>query len=85
MSERAYRDYIILQNNILKERHGVKAVHTADELYLLHSRFKDNIRLITCKLKGEMIAGTVLYEYKDVIHTQYLAANDETRKLGHWI
>lgn len=30
----------------------------------------------------KMIAGTVVYEYDHVIHTQYMAANDEARQIG---
>lgn len=29
-----------------------------------------------------MIAGVVLYEYEEVIHTQYMAANETARKNG---
>lgn len=78
----SYREFIDLQNRVLNEHHGVNAVHTAEELILLHSRFPENIRLVAARLNEEMIAGTLLFEYDNVVHTQYLAANDEARRIG---
>ena len=78
----SYKNFIELQNRVLNEHHGVNAVHTAEELILLHSRFPENIRLVAARVNGKMIAGTLLFEYRNVIHTQYLAANDEARKIG---
>lgn len=77
-----YVEFIALLNMVLNDRHGVNAVHTADELYLLHTRFPDNIKLITARLHGKIIAGTVLYVYDNVVHTQYLAADNEARQYG---
>ena len=31
---------------------------------------------------GKIIAGTIIYEYDNVIHTQYMAANEEARVIG---
>ena len=31
---------------------------------------------------NKLIAGTVVYEYDHVVHTQYMAANDEARQIG---
>lgn len=77
-----YQDYIELVDTVLQENHSVKAVHTADELYLLYNRFPENIHLYMAKLNNILVAGTVLFEYRDVIHTQYLATNDDGRKIG---
>ena len=77
-----YKKFIELENSVLLERHGTKAVHSGDELKLLHDRFPDNIHLYGAFKNEEMIAGTVLFEYDTVIHTQYMAANDEARTIG---
>ncbi|MBO5261305.1 MAG: GNAT family N-acetyltransferase [Coprococcus sp.] len=77
-----YNRFIKLENEILCSRHNVKAVHTGDELKLLHDRFPDNIHLFAAKKDNEIIAGTVVYEYDQVVHTQYMAANDEARVIG---
>lgn len=77
-----YKEYILLLNEVLNEHHNVKAVHSAEELFLLHSRFPENIRLYTAYYQKRLIAGTVVFEYEDVIHTQYLASNEQGRNLG---
>lgn len=78
----AYNRFIDLENEVLIERHGVQAVHTGEELKLLHDRLPQNIHLYAALKNGNMIAGTVVYEYDQVVHTQYMAANDEARIIG---
>ncbi len=77
-----FQQFIDLENEVLTEHHGVQAVHTGEELKLLHDKFPQNIHLFASMKDGEMIAGTVVYEYDHVIHTQYMAANDEARTIG---
>lgn len=77
-----YKEFIRLENQILQERHNTHAVHSAEELKLLHDRFPDSIHLYAAVKKNNIIAGTVIYEYQTVVHTQYMAANDEARKIG---
>lgn len=77
-----YDNFIKLLNNVLVSRHNTYAVHTSDELFLLHTRFPDNIRLYGTLLGEELIAGTVVFEYETIVHTQYLAANETARKVG---
>lgn len=74
--------FITLENSVLDEYHGTKAVHTGNELTLLKSYFPENIRLFGAFYKEQMIAGTVLYEYENVVHTQYMASNDIAREIG---
>ena len=80
--DESFHWFIDLENSVLEEYHGVDAVHTGDELALLHSRFPENIHLVVAILEGNMIAGTVLFEYCQTVHTQYMAANDRARELG---
>lgn len=77
-----FKTFIDLENIVLKERHQTKAVHSADELYLLYTRFPDNIHLFAGKKDGKILSGVVLYEYDYVIHTQYMAASEEGRVIG---
>ena len=74
--------FIELENSVLSEHHNTKAVHTGEELELLHSRFPNNIKLYSANYEGNMIAGAVVFIYDNVIHTQYLAANDIAREIG---
>lgn len=77
-----YNLFINLENQVLSERHDVTAVHTGDELKMLRDRFPENIHLFGAMKDGNIIAGTVIFEYDQVIHTQYMAANEEARRIG---
>ncbi len=77
-----FRAFIDLENEVLKEYHNAKAVHTGQELELLHDRFPDNIRLVAGMYQGKIIAGALLFVYDNVVKTQYLAANDKGREIG---
>lgn len=80
--KRDYDVFIELLNGVLKERHGLQAVHTSDELFFLHSNFPRSIHLYGAFSGETMIAGTVLFEYRNAIHTQYLASDSEGRENG---
>lgn len=77
-----YLAFIDLENYVLLRKHNTKAVHTGEELKLLHDKFSDNIHLFCAFINEQLIAGTVIYEYDEVIHTQYMAANELARKIG---
>lgn len=77
-----FKTFIDLENKILTEYHGTKAIHTAEELELLHSCFPQQIKLYTASLNNEMIAGTLIFEYENVVHTQYMASNKISREIG---
>lgn len=77
-----FEAFIALENEVLQERHGTKAVHSSKELELLHSRFPQNIKLLAAFYQEKMIAGTVLFIYDNAVHTQYLAANETAREIG---
>ena len=77
-----FKTFIELENAVLKERHEVTAVHTGSELKLLKDRLPENIHLFASMKDGNLIAGTVVYEYDQVIHTQYMAADEEARTIG---
>ncbi len=71
----------LLEENLLK-RHGVRPVHTLDEIKFLSERFPDEISLHTVLSHGKVIAGCVLYKSDLVVHAQYIAADEEGRKYG---
>lgn len=77
-----FQDFINLENEILEKYHTTTAVHTADELQYLKSKFPNNIHLYEARKADELLAGVVVYEYKSMVHTQYMANSDEGRKLG---
>lgn len=77
-----FKTFIKLENEILTEFHNTQAVHSAEELKLLKANFPENIELWVAKLNNNIIAGTVLFIYDNVIHTQYMAANKTAREIG---
>lgn len=77
-----FDSFIALENEVLMRYHGAKAVHTGAELALLKSRFPENIKLYVAKLNGELLAGTVIFVYENMIHTQYMGSGDKGRKIG---
>lgn len=74
--------FIALENSVLAEHHNTKAVHTGAELALLHERFPEQIELYAAMYQGNMIAGSVVFVYQNVVHTQYLAADEVAREIG---
>lgn len=77
-----FENFIKLENLILSKFHNSKAVHTAEELNILKLRFKDKIQLWIAEYEGKIIAGILLFVYDNVVHTQYMAANDLAREIG---
>lgn len=81
-SEKDYHEFMDLENEVLLEHHQTRAVHSGDEMYYLYSHFPDSIHLFGAFLENELIAGSIIYEYGQLIHTTYLAANDKAREVG---
>ena len=77
-----FESFIALENTVLQERHGTKAVHSSAELNLLQERFPSNIKLLGAFYQNQLIAATVLFIYENVVHTQYMAANETAREIG---
>jgi len=49
---------------------------------LLKSRFPKNIELRAAYVDGDIVAGTIVYKYGHVWHTQYLASSEIGKKVG---
>ena len=77
-----FESFIELENKILSELHNTKTVPSPAELHLLQSRFPEQIELYAAIYEGKLIAGTVIFVYNNVIHTQYMAADDKAREIG---
>jgi hypothetical protein len=77
-----YNLFIEMENEVLGKRHDTTAVHTGEELKKLHDSFPNGIHLIAAKREDRMVAGTIVFEYDQAVHTQYMASNDEGRMIG---
>jgi len=71
-----------LLSEVLGWRHGVRPVHTAEELQLLWKRFPNDVMLRSVEQDGEMLAGVLVYRYPTAWHTQYMAASPNGRQDG---
>jgi hypothetical protein len=56
--------------------------HSREELDLLQSRFPSQIRLFECRADGDLLAATVVYDFGDTVHTQYMASSTRGRDEG---
>jgi hypothetical protein len=77
-----FRTFVAILADVLQSKYGVKPTHTADEISLLAGRFPDNIKLHAAHVGGAMVAGVVIFESDNVAHAQYIAANEDGRRLG---
>lgn len=79
-----YRRYHRLLSANLEDRHGVKPVHTDDELIDLRERLGERVALWVAHDRGRTdspVAGVWLFRFADVAwHMQYTAANAEGRE-----
>ena len=73
----AFAEFMQLEDETLKRRHGVGAVHNPEEMSLLAERFPENIKLFTARKDGELVGGAIVYETDAVAHTQYIAGTEK--------
>ena len=73
--------YDILEYTLM-ERHGVKPVHTLQELESLKQSFPENIRLFVAKKADLTLAGVLIYETHKVAHAQYIVNSPDGKEQG---
>ena len=71
----------VLETNLV-DRHGVRPVHTVEEIELLYSRFPKNIVQYNAYLGDEVLAGLTFYLSPQVLHGQYCSSTPLGKKLG---
>lgn len=69
-------------NDNLTSKYGVRPVHSAAELELLHGRFPEQIKLYMVFDGETPLGGTVLFLTPQVLHTQYISATQEGKACG---
>lgn len=80
--EEAWSSYWTILTDVLRKRHHLSPVHSIEEITLLRTRFPDKIKLFVTKKEGRIIAGCVVFITTQVLHIQYIAANDEGCSMG---
>ena len=71
----------VLENNLV-DRHGVRPVHTVEEIELLHSRFPNQIVQYNAYFEGKVVAGLTFYLSPQVLHGQYCSSTPVGKKIG---
>ncbi len=66
----------------LELKHGIKPVHSLREISKLKSRFPENIRQFNVYKDGVIVAGTTIFDTKNVAHSQYISGNLDKNTLG---
>jgi len=71
----------VLEPN-LQSRHGIKPVHSANEITRLAGLFPNNVKLFTVLQDNRITAGTVIFESDTLAHAQYIAAGEDKGENG---
>jgi lipid II:glycine glycyltransferase (peptidoglycan interpeptide bridge formation enzyme) len=66
----------------LNTQHNAKPVHSVEEIERLATLFSDSIKLFVAIKDNKMLGGTLVFENKTIVHTQYLANSFEGRNIG---
>lgn len=66
----------------LNTKFNVKPVHSLDEIIKLHDLFPTNIRQFNVYQNDTIIAGTTIFESKNVAHAQYISGNESKSENG---
>ena len=67
---------------VVLSKFNVKPVHSLQEITYLKSKLPDKIKLYEARLNDSLLAGIVIYDYSQVVHTQYMASSTEGRETG---
>jgi len=76
----AFWNSILIPN--LKLRYNTSPVHSLKEIDYLKQCFPNHIRQFNVYCKDKIVAGTTIFETKQVAHAQYIAANQDKNNLG---
>lgn len=82
LADEDYPAFWDLLTETLEQRHGVRPVHSLEEIKLLKSFFPNEIKLYTAERDGALLAGVLCFDCGNVVHAQYIAAGTEARACG---
>ena len=80
-SSNNYTDFYQLLSDVLI-KHGTKPIHSSSELEYLAKTFPNNISLKVIEKDNELLAAVWLFQFNSVVHTQYMATNEQGKELG---
>ena len=59
-----FKNYMKIKEEDLIKNHGIKPVHSPEEMELLANRFPDNIKLFTVRENGQILSGIIVMRVK---------------------
>lgn len=71
----------ILENNLILN-YNQKPAHSLKEILYLKNKFENNIMLYICRKEEIAVGGCVLFIMDNIVHVQYISANDVGKKTG---
>jgi Acetyltransferase (GNAT) domain len=74
--ETGFAEFMQLDAEALRRRHGVAPVHSGEEMTTLARAFPESIKLFGARQGDELLAGVIVYETEVVAHAQYIAASE---------
>ena len=77
-----FKAYWKILEETLNTQHNAKPVHSVEEMERLATLFSDSIKLFVAIKDNKMLGGTLVFENKTIVHTQYLANSFEGRNIG---
>lgn len=78
-SFQSFWEKVLIPN--LSKKHGVKPLHTAEEINYLASAHPGNILQYNVMYKEELVGGTTIFNTSLVAHSQYIASTEPGRKI----
>lgn len=73
--------WIILEDNLVK-LFGKKPVHSLADIQKLKKSFPNQIKLFCAFTNNILVGGALLFIMKNVVHVQYISANEEGKSVG---
>ncbi len=77
-----YKEYFEIVAVRLDEKYNAIPTHSSTEMEYLANKFPENIKLYCAYHEGEMIGGVIIYISRNVVHSQYIAANETGMEYG---
>lgn len=68
--------------DVLRKQHNTLPTHNIEEIKKLAYLFPENIKLFVSRNDKNILAGIVIFENEETVHTQYIAASEEGKKIG---
>jgi len=77
-----YEGFWQLLEGLLNQKYGRNPAHNVGEIKKLAATFPENIHLYLVHQEEDLMAGAVLFNNTNIVHTQYLASSERGKEIG---